>query len=159
MTNAFEFVATTLQGHEQPLREFAGRVLLIVNVASECGFTPQYAGLEALYRRFHDRGLSVLGFACNQFGAQEPGTAQEIAAFCTARYAVSFPMFAKIDVNGPHAHPLFEWLTRSAPGVLRTQRIKWNFTKFLVGRDGAVVSRYAPTTKPEAIAQDIESLL
>ncbi|MDR7257877.1 glutathione peroxidase [Sphingomonas sp. BE270] len=141
------------------LSAYAGKVLLIVNTASKCGFTPQYEGLEALHRQFGDRGFEVLGFPCNQFGAQEPGDAAEIANFCSLTYDVTFPVFAKIDVNGTNADPLFVALKKQAPGILGTEGIKWNFTKFLVGKDGQVVERYAPTTKPEAIAADIEKLL
>jgi glutathione peroxidase len=141
------------------LSAYAGKVLLIVNTASKCGFTPQYEGLEALHRQFGDRGFEVLGFPCNQFGAQEPGDASEIANFCSLTYDVTFPVFAKIDVNGTNADPLFVALKKQAPGILGTEGIKWNFTKFLVGKDGQVVERYAPTTKPEAIAADIEKLL
>ena len=141
------------------LDRWAGRVLLIVNTASKCGFTPQYEGLEALHRRFADRGFEVLAFPCNQFGAQEPGDAAEIANFCSLTYDVTFPVFAKIDVNGAAADPLFDRLKTAAPGVLGSKAIKWNFTKFLVDRSGQVVRRYAPTTKPEDLAADIEALL
>jgi glutathione peroxidase len=141
------------------LSAYAGKVLLIVNTASKCGFTPQYEGLEALHRQFGDRGFEVLGFPCNQFGAQEPGDASEIANFCSLTYDVTFPVFAKIDVNGGNADPLFVALKKQAPGILGTEGIKWNFTKFLVGKDGQVVERYAPTTKPADIAADIEKLL
>jgi len=153
------FTAERLQGGTQSLGEYADKVLLIVNTASQCGFTPQYAGLEALYQRYQARGLVVLGFPCNQFGAQEPGDATEIASFCQQNYGVSFPMFAKIDVNGDAAHPLFKHLKKSAPGLLGSEGIKWNFTKFLLDRKGEVVGRYAPATAPEAIAKDIEALL
>lgn len=146
-------------GGQVPLAAHAGKVLLIVNVASKCGFTPQYEGLEALHRRFADRGFAVLGFPCNQFGAQEPGDAEEIAKFCSLTYDVTFPVFAKIEVNGPAADPLYSYLKKAAPGVLGSQSIKWNFTKFLVDRQGQVVKRYAPTTKPDDIAADIEALL
>jgi glutathione peroxidase len=132
---------------------------LIVNVASECGYTPQYAGLEALYRKYKDRGFEVLGFPCNQFGAQEPGDEEQIKSFCETRFDVSFPLFAKIDVNGPGTHPLYEFLKTAEPGLLGTEAIKWNFTKFLVAKDGSVRNRYAPQTKPEAIAADIETAL
>lgn len=141
------------------LSAYAGQVLLIVNTASQCGFTPQYDGLEALQRRYSGRGFSVLAFRCNQFGQQEPGDAAEIAAFCSSKYDVTFPIFPKIDVNGPQAAPLFAHLKAQARGLLGTRRIKWNFTKFLVDRDGRTVKRYGPTTKPEAIAADIEALL
>jgi glutathione peroxidase len=146
-------------GGAAPLAEHAGKVLLVVNVASKCGFTPQYAGLEELYRRYKDRGFAVLGFPCNQFGAQEPGDAAEIANFCSTTYDVTFPVFAKIEVNGPRADPLYAHLRKSAPGFMGSTSIKWNFTKFLVDRQGRVVKRYAPTTKPEDLARDIEALL
>jgi glutathione peroxidase len=142
-----------------PLGEFRGRVLLIVNTASKCGFTPQYAGLEVLYRAYKDRGFEVLGFPCNQFGAQEPGPAAEIGAFCEKNYGVSFPIFAKIDVNGPHAHPLYKFLKNRKPGFLGSRSIKWNFTKFLVDRRGNVVGRFRPSTKPVDLAGQIERLL
>jgi glutathione peroxidase len=154
-----EFTAERLNGQPQALGDYAGKVLLIVNTASECGFTPQYAGLEALYQRYQDRGLMILGFPCNQFGAQEPGSADAIASFCEKNYGLSFPLFAKIEVNGDKAHPLYRHLKKSAPGVLGSEAIKWNFTKFLVDRGGAVIARYAPATTPEAIAKDIEALL
>jgi glutathione peroxidase len=146
-------------GSETDLSPFAGKVLLIVNTASKCGFTPQYAGLEALHRKYKDRGFAVLAFPCNQFGAQEPGDAEEIASFCRLNYDVSFPIFGKIDVNGAAAAPLFRHLKHEAKGVLGSEAIKWNFTKFLVGRDGRVVERYAPTTTPESLERDIEKLL
>jgi glutathione peroxidase len=154
-----DFSAERLEGGSESLAAYAGKVLLIVNTASACGYTPQYEGLEALYRRYQDRGLVVLGFPCNQFGAQEPGSASEIADFCQKNYGVSFPMFAKIDVNGEHAHPLYRHLKSSAPGILGSEAIKWNFTKFLVDRQGAVKQRYAPATTPQTIANDIEALL
>ena len=160
--SVFAFSAETLDGRQASLAEFAGKVLLIVNTASQCGFTPQFAGLEKLYRAYKDRGLEVLGFPCNQFGAQEPGSAAEIGAFCEQNYGVSFPMFAKIDVNGEKAHPLYRFLKKEKPGLLGplgNGAIKWNFTKFLVDRDGKVVARYASTTKPESLAKDIEKLL
>jgi glutathione peroxidase len=141
------------------LSAYAGRVLLIVNTASRCGFTPQYEGLEALHRRYADRGFAVLAFPCNQFGGQEPGDAAEIADFCSTTYDVTFPVFARIEVNGPGADPLFTTLKSEAPGLLGSKAIKWNFTKFLVDRDGDAIARYAPTTKPEDIAADIEALL
>ncbi|MDT2023632.1 glutathione peroxidase [Methylocella sp. CPCC 101449] len=159
MSNIYDFSARTLAGEDVSLAGYRGKVLLIVNTASQCGFTPQYEGLEALYRDLQGRGLIVLGFPCNQFGAQEPGDAAEIANFCKLTYDVSFPMFAKIDVNGPAASPLYEWLKNEAPGVLGSKAIKWNFTKFLINRDGQVVGRFAPTTKPEALRADIEALL
>ncbi len=156
---AYDFEFSTLKGERFALGQFAGRPLLLVNTASKCGFTPQYEGLEALYRKYADKGLVVLGFPCNQFGAQEPGNAEEIQSFCSLTYDVTFPMFAKIDVNGPKAHPLYEYLKREKKGLLGSEGIKWNFTKFLVGRDGEVVERFAPTTKPEDISGAIEKLL
>ena len=159
MTAVTDFQVRGASGEAVNLSAYAGKVLLIVNTASKCGFTPQYEGLEALHRRFADRGFEVLGFPCNQFGHQEPGDAAEIASFCSLTYDVTFPLFAKIDVNGPKADPLYEELKRQAPGLLGSKAIKWNFTKFLVNRDGKVVDRYAPTTKPEDIAVDIEKLL
>lgn len=159
MTRIAEIPVTTPEGTQVDLSPWAGKVLLIVNVASKCGFTPQYAGLEALHRSYKDRGFEVLAFPCNQFGAQEPGDAQEIASFCSLTYDVTFPVFGKIDVNGPDAAPLYRWLRKQAPGLLGTEGIKWNFTKFLIDREGRVVERYAPQTKPEGIAADIEKLL
>ena len=159
MTTVNDFEARSLAGKPVALRDYQGKVLLIVNTASKCGFTPQYEGLEALYEKYRDRGLVVLGFPCNQFGEQEPGSADEIGAFCQRNYGVSFPMFEKIDVNGDTAHPLYRWLKQTAPGVLGTERIKWNFTKFLVDRRGAVVDRYAPATKPADLSKAIEALL
>jgi glutathione peroxidase len=150
---------TCADGSTSDLSKWRGKVLLIVNTASQCGLTPQYAGLEALWRRYRERDFAVLAFPCNQFGAQEPGGAEEIASFCTTNYDVTFPIFGKIDVNGDKAAPLFQTLKEEAPGLLGSEAIKWNFTKFLVGRDGKVVKRYAPTTKPEDIADDIEKLL
>lgn len=155
----FDFETRALDGAPMPMSAFRGKILLIVNTASKCGFTPQYAGLEALQQGFAARGFSVVGFPCNQFGAQEPGNADEIAAFCEKNYGVTFPLSQKIDVNGPDAHPLYRFLTTEAPGVLGTEAIKWNFTKFLVDRSGRVMKRYAPTTSPEAIADDIERAL
>ncbi|QNA87960.1 glutathione peroxidase [Massilia sp. Dwa41.01b] len=155
-SNVFDFEATLLDGSAADLSRYRGKLLLIVNTASACGFTPQYKGLEQVYQQFRARGVEVLGFPCNQFGQQEPGDAAQIGAFCEKNYGVSFPLFAKVDVNGDGAHPLFQYLKREAPGLLGTQAIKWNFTKFLVGRDGRVLKRYAPTTKPEQIAADIE---
>lgn len=157
--NVFDFQANALDGQPIDLARWRGKALLIVNTASACGFTPQYQGLEALQRRYEDQGLVVLGFPCNQFGHQEPGSETEIGAFCEKNYGVTFPLFAKVDVNGDDAHPLFRFLKGEAPGVLGTESIKWNFTKFLVGRDGKVVRRYAPQTRPEDIDGDIGSLL
>ncbi|APR53571.1 glutathione peroxidase [Sphingomonas koreensis] len=159
MTAITDIPVTTPEGTQIDLSDYAGKVLLIVNVASKCGFTPQYEGLEALHRRYADRGFEVLGFPCNQFGAQEPGDAAEIASFCSLTYDVTFPVFGKIDVNGPDAAPLYRHLKKAAPGLLGTEGIKWNFTKFLIDRGGNVVDRYAPQTKPEDIAADIEKLL
>jgi glutathione peroxidase len=159
MTSITDFTVTKPGGEAEPLSNYVGKVLLIVNVASKCGFTPQYAGLEALHRKYADRGFEVLGFPCNQFGAQEPGDAAEIANFCSLTYDVTFPVFAKIEVNGPAADPLYQYLKKAAPGLMGLESIKWNFTKFLVDKEGRVVRRYAPTTKPEDIAKDIESLL
>ncbi|MGJ4887581.1 glutathione peroxidase [Bradyrhizobium sp. HKCCYLRH3099] len=158
MASIYDFTAAALTGEEVPLKRFEGQVLLIVNTASACGFTPQYRGLEALHRAYADRGFAVLGFPCNQFGAQEPGTAEEIGAFCSTKYDVTFPLFAKIDVNGTHAHPLYKFLKGEKTGLLGSA-IKWNFTKFLVDRAGHVVSRDAPTTTPEALKKEIEALL
>lgn len=149
----------TIDGREQALADYRGDALLVVNVASKCGFTPQYAGLEALHRRFRARGFAVLGFPCDQFGHQEPGDGAEIARFCSTAYDVSFPLFAKTEVNGPNAHPLFMALKAGAPGLLGTRAIKWNFTKFLVDRRLAVVRRYAPADKPESLGLDIEAVL
>ena len=154
-----DIAARRIDGAERDLSEFKGKVLLIVNVASRCGFTPQYTGLEALYRSYRQRGLEVLGFPCNQFGSQEPGSEAEIGDFCSTNFDVTFPMFAKVDVNGPGAHPLYQFLKSEKPGVLGTEAIKWNFTKFLVNRQGDVVKRYAPNEKPEDLSTDIEALL
>ena len=159
MPSVHTLSATAIDGSIMPLDIFRGRVLLIVNTASACGFTPQYEGLQALHARYHDRGFEVLGFPCNQFGAQEPGSENEIAQFCTTRFAVEFPLFAKVEVNGPQAHPLFRLLTEAKPGLFGSKAIKWNFTKFLVDRDGEVVARFAPMTKPERIARRIERML
>ena len=158
-TTIADFTAKLPDGGEIDLADKRGKVLLIVNTASKCGFTPQYDGLEALWRTYRDRGLEVIAFPCNQFGAQEPGSAEEIASFCSLNYGVSFPVMAKVEVNGSGADPLFEWLKKEAPGLMGSRSIKWNFTKFLIGRDGKVVRRYAPTDKPEDIARDIEKLL
>lgn len=159
MTNIYQFEAERLNGDTQSFADYRGKVLLIVNTASKCGFTPQFAGLEKLYQQYHAQGLEILGFPCNQFGGQDPGTNQQIGEYCQKNYGVSFPMFAKIDVKGPEAHVLFRFLTREAKGLLGSQSIKWNFTKFLVGKNGEVLNRYAPTTKPEALAEDIEKAL
>lgn len=159
MTRITDLAVRAADGATVPLDRWAGQVLLIVNTASQCGFTPQYEGLEALHRRYVDKGFAILAFPCNQFGAQEPGDAAEIARFCTLTYDVTFPVFAKIDVNGPDADPVFTLLKGAAPGLLGSKAIKWNFTKFLVDRSGRVVRRYAPTTRPDAIAADIEALL
>ena len=154
-----EFSAATLGGKEKSLTEYKGKEVLIVNTASKCGFTPQYAGLEAIYEKYKDQGFVILGFPCNQFGAQEPGSESEIEQFCQVNYGVKFPMFGKIDVNGSNAHPLYKFLTSEKPGILGLEAIKWNFTKFLIDKDGNPVKRYAPNTKPEDIAGDIEKLL
>ncbi|MEO8926454.1 MAG: glutathione peroxidase [Caulobacteraceae bacterium] len=157
--NAYDFTAQTLDGNSAPLASHRGEVLLIVNTASKCGFTPQYAGLEALWRKYRDKGLTVLGFPCNQFGAQEPGNAEEIASFCSLTYEVSFPMMAKIEVNGAGADPLYAWLKHEKKGLLGSEAIKWNFTKFLVGRGGEVIARFAPNTDPKALEGAIEAAL
>ncbi len=158
MASIYDFSATSLSGDDTPLKRFEGKVLLIVNTASACGFTPQYKGLETLQQKYGARGFSVLGFPCNQFGRQEPGSAAEIGQFCSSNYAVSFPMFDKIDVNGDNAHPLYQYLRSEKSGLLGSS-IKWNFTKFLIDRSGKVVARYAPTTTPESLTKDIEALL
>ena len=159
MNNVYEFNAKTIDGTEQSLNEYAGKTLLVVNVASKCGFTPQYTGLESLYRRFKDKGLVILGFPCDQFGHQEPGDADEIKNFCSTKFDVSFPLFAKIEVNGSNAHPLYQLLKRAAPGVLGTEGVKWNFTKFLVDKQGKVVRRYGSMDSPESIERDIARIL
>ena len=159
MSTVMDFSATLSNGNEVALGDYAGKVLLIVNTASKCGFTPQYTGLESLQKTYSANGFSVLAFPCNQFGGQEPGTEQEIESFCDLNYQTSFQLFSKIEVNGASSHPLFTHLKSEAPGVLGSKRIKWNFTKFLVNQQGQVVKRYAPSTKPEAIAKDIEALL
>jgi glutathione peroxidase len=159
MTSVYDFSVKRLDGREESLAAWRDRVLLIVNTASQCGFTPQYAGLEALYKKFQGDGLTVMGFPCNQFGAQEPGSEAEIGAFCEKNYGVTFPMFAKLDVNGPNAHPLFQFLKHEKRGVLGSEKIKWNFTKFLVGRDGEVAARLAPTATPESLEAPIRELL
>nr|WP_314075969.1 glutathione peroxidase [uncultured Roseococcus sp.] len=159
MTTAYDFAARDIAGRDVPLAEYRGQVLLIVNTASKCGFTPQYEGLEKLHQEFSGRGFAVLGFPCNQFGAQEPGSEAEIGEFCRLTYGVGFPMFAKVEVNGPGAHPLYQWLRSQAKGFFGTSSIKWNFTKFLVDGQGKVVRRYGSTTKPEAIKGAIQGLL
>ena len=159
MTTIADFTVTTNRGETLALAEKQGKVLLIANTASKCGFTPQYDGLEALYQRFKDRDFEVLGFPCNQFGNQEPGDANEIAQFCKVNYGVTFPLMEKVDVNGTDASPVFDWMKGEAKGLLGTTAIKWNFTKFLIDRDGNVVKRYGPADKPEGIAKDIEKLL
>lgn len=158
MTTAYDFSAKTIDGVDQPLSVYKGKALLVVNVASKCGFTPQYTGLETLYRKFKDRGVEVLGFPCDQFGHQEPGDEAEIRNFCSLTYDVSFPLYAKIDVNGANAHPLYQWMKEEKGGILGWDAIKWNFTKFLIGRDGQVLKRYAPTDTPEKIEKDIAAL-
>lgn len=155
----YELPVRTIEGKDTTLAEHRGEVMLIVNTASKCGFTPQYEGLERLHEAYHERGLSVLGFPCNQFGGQEPGSSDDIQEFCKVRFGVTFPLFEKIDVNGPDAHPLYEHLKSEAPGLLGSRNVKWNFTKFLVSRDGRVLERFAPTTRPEAIEEKIEAAL
>ena len=155
----YDISARDITGTERPLADYRGKVLLVVNVASRCGFTPQYTGLEALYRKYHDRGFEVLGFPCNQFGSQEPGSEVDIQTFCSTTYDVTFPLFAKVDVNGADAHPLYRLLKGEKPGILGTEAIKWNFTKFLVDRQGEVVKRYAPTDKPEDLDGAVAALL
>ncbi len=159
MQTAYDFSAVDIDGHDQALADYRGKVLLVVNVASKCGFTPQYAGLQKLWETYRDRGLVILGFPCDQFGHQEPGDEAEIRNFCSLTYDVDFPMFAKIDVNGGKAHPLWNWLKEQKSGLLGIGAIKWNFSKFLIGRDGRVIARYAPTDKPESLAKDIEAAL
>jgi glutathione peroxidase len=159
MTTIYDFEARTIDGKKVPLKKYQGKVLLIVNTASACGFTPQFGGLEELHRQYGEKGLVVLGFPCNQFGAQDPGSNDEIAQFCQLNFGVSFPMMAKIDVNGPDADPLYRWVTAEAPGLLGSKAIKWNFTKFLVGKDGQVIKRYAPNDEPAKLASDIEKAL
>ncbi len=159
MTSVYDFQARSLDGKPIDLKRFRGKVLLIVNTASHCGFTPQYKGLEEVYQQFKGKGVEVLGFPCNQFGAQEPGTADEIGTFCERNYGVTFPLFEKIDVNGDDAHPLYKHLKSAAPGLLGSELIKWNFTKFLVKKDGTVYKRYAPQTAPKELMRDIEKLL
>ena len=159
MSSLHDIEVKSIDGEPKLLADYAGKALLIVNVASKCGFTPQYQGLEALYRQYKDRGFAVLGFPCDQFGHQEPGNEEEIRNFCSLTYEVSFPMFAKLEVNGPGAHPLYQHLKKARPGILGTERIKWNFTKFLIDPQGNVVARYAPTDKPQALAKSIEAVL
>ena len=159
MTTVYDFEALSIDGKPVALKKFKGKALLIVNTASACGFTPQFAGLEKLHETYGPQGLVVLGFPCNQFGAQDAGSNSEIAGFCQLNYGVTFPMMAKIEVNGAGAHPLYQWLAAEAPGLLGSKSIKWNFTKFLVGKDGQVRKRYAPTDKPESLAKDIEAAL
>ena len=159
MSGVHEFSAVTIQGKETPLSEFKGKVLLVVNTASKCGFTPQFKGLEKMYEKYKDSGLEILGFPCNQFGKQDPGSNEEISEFCELNYGVSFPMFQKVDVNGDAAHPLFKHLKEQAPGLLGTQAIKWNFTKFLIDQNGKVVQRFAPKDTPEKIESEVRKLL
>ena len=158
-TSVYDFEAVSIEGKPAHLTSQRGKVLLIVNTASACGFTPQFAGLETLWQRFRDRGLVVVGFPSNEFGAQDPGSNSEIASFCQLNYGVSFPMMGKVQVNGADAHPLWKWLTKEAPGLLGSQAVKWNFTKFLVGKDGKIIKRYAPTDPPESMRSDIEQAL
>ena len=155
----YDFETRQIDGQDMALSAFKGQVMLIVNTASQCGFTPQFGGLETLHKAYASKGLAVLGFPCNQFGAQDPGADSEIATFCQVNYGVTFPMMSKVDVNGPAAHPLYQWLSSEAPGLLGSKAIKWNFTKFLVGKDGKVIKRYAPLDKPADLAKDIESAL
>ncbi|WP_372828141.1 glutathione peroxidase [Polaromonas sp.] len=159
MSSIYDFEARQINGKDIALSQFKGKVMLIVNTASQCGFTPQFGGLEELHKTYAGQGLVVLGFPCNQFGAQDPGADGEIAEFCQVNYGVSFPMMGKIDVNGPAAHPLYKWLSSEAPGLLGSKGIKWNFTKFLVGKDGQVIRRHAPTDKPADLAKDVEAAL
>jgi len=159
MSALHDFSARQIDGQELALSSLKGRVVLVVNTASACGFTPQFAGLQQLHERYGERGLSVIGFPCNQFGGQDPGADEQILGFCQKNYGVGFAMMSKVEVNGPAAHPLFQWLTRSAPGILGTQAIKWNFTKFLIGKDGQVIKRYGSMDKPESLQADIEAAL
>ena len=159
MSTIYDFQAQSISGKDIALSDYKGKVMLIVNTASKCGFTPQFGGLEALHKAYAGKGLVVVGFPCNQFGAQDPGADGEIAEFCQVNYGVSFPMMGKIDVNGPAAHPLYKWLSAEAPGLLGSKAIKWNFTKFLVGKDGRVIKRYAPLDKPAGLARDVEAAL
>ena len=158
MTNIYQFEAELLDGKNKSFADYEGNVLLIVNTASKCGFTPQFVGLEKLYEKYKDQGLEILGFPCNQFGGQDPGTNEQIGDFCQKNYGVHFPMFAKVDVKGPEAHILFRYLTNNSKGILGNG-IKWNFTKFLIGKDGTILNRYAPTTKPETLENDIQAAL
>jgi glutathione peroxidase len=159
MNSIYDFEALQINGKSVPLKHYEGKAMLIVNTASACGFTPQFAGLEELHRTYADKGLVVLGFPCNQFGSQDKGSNDEISEFCQLNYGVSFPMMAKIDVNGSGAHPLYQYLCKEAPGLLGSKSIKWNFTKFLIGKDGSVLKRYAPTDTPKSLAGDIEAAL
>jgi glutathione peroxidase len=159
MTTVYDFEAQQIGGKSVPLSGFKGKPMLIVNTASACGYTPQFAGLEKLHEEYGGKGLVVLGFPCNQFGAQDPGSNDEIAQFCQLNYGVNFPMMEKIDVKGDKAHPLYQWLTKEAPGILGTTAIKWNFTKFLIGKDGSVIKRYAPADEPASLKKDIEAAL
>ena len=159
MSSVYDFEAQSIDGKPVPLAHYRGKVLLIVNTASACGFTPQFDGLEQLWKDHGEQGLVVLGFPCNQFGAQDPGSNAEIASFCSLNFGVSFPMMSKVEVNGAGAHPLYQWLTKEAPGILGSKSIKWNFTKFLVGRNGEVLKRYAPNDEPKALKKDIEAAL
>ena len=159
MSSIYDFEAQQINGEDMALSQFKGKVMLIVNTASKCGFTPQFGGLEELHKSYADKGLVVLGFPCNQFGSQDPGADSEIAEFCQVNYGVSFPMMGKINVNGPAAHPLYKWLSAEAPGLLGSKSIKWNFTKFLVGKDGQVIRRYAPTDKPADMTNDVKAAL
>ena len=159
MSTIHDLEVKTIDGKTEKLSAYAGKVLLVVNVASKCGFTPQYAGLEALWRKYRDRGLVVLGFPCDQFGHQEPGNEEEIRSFCSLKYDVTFPMFSKVEVNGDGTHPLYRLLKKAAPGLLGTEAVKWNFTKFLVDADGKVVARYGPSDAPEGLGKDVEKLL
>jgi glutathione peroxidase len=159
MMSVYDFQAKSIDGNNVPMAAYKGQVLLVVNVASQCGFTPQYAGLEQLYEKYKGEGFAILGFPSNQFGGQEPGTESEIKSFCETNYGVTFPLFSKIDVNGPNAHPLYNYLKESKPGILGTERIKWNFTKFLIDRQGHVLKRYAPQEKPEKLDKDVEAAL
>ena len=155
----YDFSAKTITGEEKSLRDYEGKVLLIVNVASKCGFTPQYKGLQSVYEKYKEQGFEILGFPCNQFGGQEPGTEEDITSFCELNYGVSFPMFAKVDVKGEGAHPLYIYMTEQAPGIFGMKAVKWNFTKFLIGRDGKVIDRFAPKTKPADLEKEIEKIL